>query len=152
MSLNSTTGEDHYWDDSVGVPLPELSSCNINVKVIILRERVGGQNFSGSQLNMEEGVLPSLSAIYDGLQDERCPTLRPIKRANMRRSIVIALATGIGSVLAATVVFYMWRSKRSPTRSVIFWKGSKKSQSLVEEFLQNYGSLAPKRYSYSDIK
>ncbi|PIA33369.1 hypothetical protein AQUCO_04100057v1 [Aquilegia coerulea] len=42
--------------------------------------------------------------------------------------------------------------KQSPSKSIIFWKRSNKAQSLVEEFLKNYGSLAPKRYNYSDIK
>ncbi|KAL5726489.1 hypothetical protein ACHQM5_009530 [Ranunculus cassubicifolius] len=34
----------------------------------------------------------------------------------------------------------------------IFWKRKTKDQRLVEIFFKNYGSMAPERYSYSDIK
>ncbi|KAF5196840.1 Cytochrome p450, partial [Thalictrum thalictroides] len=70
---------------------------------------------------------------------------------NMRKKkLTIGLSVGMGVVLAIILVFCcLWISKDN---SIIFWKRKKKAHKVVEEFLKNYGSLAPTRYHYSDIK
>ncbi|PIA33372.1 hypothetical protein AQUCO_04100060v1 [Aquilegia coerulea] len=60
------------------------------------------------------------------------------------------LFVGIGGVLASILVFCCQRFLKA--NSILFWKRKKKAHGMVEDFLKNYGSLAPKRYSYSDIK
>ncbi|XP_077244661.1 LEAF RUST 10 DISEASE-RESISTANCE LOCUS RECEPTOR-LIKE PROTEIN KINASE-like 2.1 [Tasmannia lanceolata] len=59
------------------------------------------------------------------------------------------LTAGIGSFLLAWILFFL--SSRKKGRNIVH-KGRKSNAHNVEAFLQNYGSLAPQRYSYSDIK
>ncbi|KAF6150580.1 hypothetical protein GIB67_030381 [Kingdonia uniflora] len=44
-----------------------------------------------------------------------------------------------------------WRRKFPSVNSIVFWKKSKNTEK-VEEFLRNNGSVAPKKYHYSDIR
>ncbi|RVW68766.1 Leaf rust 10 disease resistance locus receptor-like protein kinase-like 2.8 [Vitis vinifera] len=37
-------------------------------------------------------------------------------------------------------------------QTFVFWKKESEDDENVEEFIRNYGSLAPKRYNYSDVK
>ncbi|KAF5201556.1 Pr5-like receptor kinase, partial [Thalictrum thalictroides] len=70
--------------------------------------------------------------------------------SNVGKKVQIGLFVGIGGVLASTLVFCCQRFLQA--NSILFWKRKKKAHGVVEEFLKNYGSLAPKRYNYSDIK
>ncbi|KAF5179140.1 Pr5-like receptor kinase, partial [Thalictrum thalictroides] len=60
------------------------------------------------------------------------------------------LVVGIGGVLATALVFCCKRFIKG--NSILFWKRKKKVHRVMEEFLRNYGSLAPTRYNFSDIK
>ncbi|KAL3501762.1 hypothetical protein ACH5RR_036211 [Cinchona calisaya] len=59
-----------------------------------------------------------------------------------------SLATSIGGfVILVTIAFCFWR--RFPFMEI--WMKPKKFQN-IEAFLKNYGSIAPKRYYYSEVK
>ncbi|KAI9192504.1 hypothetical protein LWI28_023845 [Acer negundo] len=66
--------------------------------------------------------------------------------------IIVAVAitaTGIG----VSVILALYYKKRlSSVDSMVFWKKKTKNYRNIEAFLRNFRSLAPKRYSFSDIK
>ncbi|KAL5763491.1 hypothetical protein ACOSP7_019755 [Xanthoceras sorbifolium] len=62
---------------------------------------------------------------------------------------VAITATGISVLIILALCF---RKRLSSVNSTVFWEKKCKDYLNIETFLRNYGSLAPKRYSYSDIK
>ncbi|XP_043694248.1 LEAF RUST 10 DISEASE-RESISTANCE LOCUS RECEPTOR-LIKE PROTEIN KINASE-like 2.4 [Telopea speciosissima] len=72
---------------------------------------------------------------------------------NPKSQLAIAVVSSFMFVvtLVAILVYYL-RRKSSPNGLLPFWKKKTKEIHNLEDFLRNYGSLAPKRYSYSDVK
>ncbi|KAF6134966.1 hypothetical protein GIB67_037493 [Kingdonia uniflora] len=69
------------------------------------------------------------------------------------RNVAIAVGSAAGFcvfLLIISLSIYR-RRKTSSNNSVFFWKSSKQAQK-VEDFLSKCGFLAPKRYTYFDIK
>ena len=62
-----------------------------------------------------------------------------------------ALLFGVCSIMVVAVFIWSLRRKSSSNTWRVFWKKTRNSQN-VEAFLEKYASLAPKRYSYSDVK
>ncbi|GAY47579.1 hypothetical protein CUMW_105480 [Citrus unshiu] len=56
------------------------------------------------------------------------------------------------SAICVILIIIAVKKKVSSDNSVIFWKKKTDNHRNIEAFLRNYGSLAPKRYSYADIK
>ncbi|XP_042503134.1 LEAF RUST 10 DISEASE-RESISTANCE LOCUS RECEPTOR-LIKE PROTEIN KINASE-like 2.1 [Macadamia integrifolia] len=76
---------------------------------------------------------------------------------NWRSKLAIGSSCIVGTTLMTILVHYRWKLSLSGLMS--FWK--KRTRNIqnfegntqnVEAFLRNYGTLAPKRYNYSDIK
>ncbi|KAF6158290.1 hypothetical protein GIB67_001361 [Kingdonia uniflora] len=70
--------------------------------------------------------------------------------AHIRRNVaIIGFAVGFGSILVIIFfcVYQRWKLPLPPSKSMFFWKRSKHAHK-VEEFL----SLAPRRYNYFDFK
>ncbi|KAL5761279.1 hypothetical protein ACOSQ2_020117 [Xanthoceras sorbifolium] len=63
---------------------------------------------------------------------------------------VAATASGIGILII--ILAFCFRKKISSDISMAFWRKKTENYQNIEVFFRNYGSLAPKRYSYSDIK
>ncbi|KAL5830561.1 hypothetical protein ACOSQ3_020029 [Xanthoceras sorbifolium] len=76
--------------------------------------------------------LPSLPAGYDSFS-------------------LIAAITAIGISVLITLAL-CFRKRLSSVNSTVFWEKKCKDYLNIEAFLRNYGSLTPKRYSYSNIK
>ncbi|XP_044490271.1 LEAF RUST 10 DISEASE-RESISTANCE LOCUS RECEPTOR-LIKE PROTEIN KINASE-like 2.1 [Mangifera indica] len=64
--------------------------------------------------------------------------------------IAIAVAA-TGFSISIVLAIYCWR-RLSQHNAIFFWEKKTKDYQNIEAFLRNHGSLAPKRYSYSDIK
>lgn len=65
----------------------------------------------------------------------------------------VALIIGLPvSAICVILIIIAVKKKVSSDNSVIFWKKKTDNHRNIEAFLRNYGSLAPKRYSYADIK
>ncbi|XP_059650612.1 PR5-like receptor kinase, partial [Cornus florida] len=58
----------------------------------------------------------------------------------------------VAVVLVAVILLCCFKRKCSLVTSTIFWNKGRENRQQIELFLKNYGSLAPKRYSYSDVK
>ncbi|KAK3225288.1 hypothetical protein Dsin_005150 [Dipteronia sinensis] len=54
-------------------------------------------------------------------------------------------------IMCIIICIYKWRKNSSTITTVMFWKKTKNDRDL-EAFIRNYGSLAPKRYSFSNVK
>ncbi|CAI9110658.1 OLC1v1010723C1 [Oldenlandia corymbosa var. corymbosa] len=50
------------------------------------------------------------------------------------------------------ILIYCLAKKNSWWEALIHWKSKKRNNQLVQEFIRNYGSIAPKLYTYSEIK
>ncbi|KAI9173826.1 hypothetical protein LWI28_007151 [Acer negundo] len=64
------------------------------------------------------------------------------------------IASAVGGIFMCTsiiICIYKWRKNSSTITTVMFWKKTKNNRDL-EAFIRNYGSLAPKRYSFSNVK
>ncbi|RWR82067.1 LEAF RUST 10 DISEASE-RESISTANCE LOCUS RECEPTOR-LIKE PROTEIN KINASE-like protein 2.4 [Cinnamomum micranthum f. kanehirae] len=58
-----------------------------------------------------------------------------------------------GVILTCCFVFILCLVRKLPSdNSIFFWKKETCDSRNVEAFLENYGSLAPKRYRYSELK
>ncbi|KAK0575036.1 hypothetical protein LWI29_033016 [Acer saccharum] len=67
--------------------------------------------------------------------------------------IQVALAaTSSGVGILIIILVFCFRKKISSDNSMAFWSNQMKNYQNIEAFIRNYGSLAPKRYSYSQIK
>ncbi|KAH9795083.1 hypothetical protein WN944_011645 [Citrus x changshan-huyou] len=65
----------------------------------------------------------------------------------------VALVIGVPvSAICVILIIIAVKKKVSSDNSVIFWKKKTYNYRNIEAFLRNYGSLAPKRYRYADIK
>ncbi|KAA8530592.1 hypothetical protein F0562_005301 [Nyssa sinensis] len=66
----------------------------------------------------------------------------------------IQLATGLASslvplIIVSIIVVYC---RKKSCKATIFWKMETANDQNVEAIIRNYGSLAPKRFHYSDVK
>jgi serine/threonine protein kinase len=59
---------------------------------------------------------------------------------------------GVCSIAVAVVILCYLRRKSALYKLVVFWKKKTKNAEYIEAFLKKCGSLAPKRYNYSDVK
>ncbi|XP_073117557.1 LEAF RUST 10 DISEASE-RESISTANCEUS RECEPTOR-LIKE PROTEIN KINASE-like 2.7 isoform X2 [Elaeis guineensis] len=79
----------------------------------------------------------------------------PAGKSNARRKIAIG---SISAMITAGLLFSCYFFLLAPHRCrnllklVIFWRSKSNNAQNIEEFLGNYGSLAPKRFKYSDLK
>ncbi|XP_043694632.1 PR5-like receptor kinase [Telopea speciosissima] len=58
----------------------------------------------------------------------------------------------ISTVTLVAILLYCLRRKLSSNGLMTFWKKRTRNTQNLEAFLRSFGSLAPKRYSYSDVK
>ena len=64
---------------------------------------------------------------------------------------MVAGASAAG-VLMGLMLLILWYRRRSSGKSMIFWKKGSDINQKIEAILKNCEPLAPKRYSYSDVK
>ncbi|RWR82062.1 LEAF RUST 10 DISEASE-RESISTANCE LOCUS RECEPTOR-LIKE PROTEIN KINASE-like protein 2.1 [Cinnamomum micranthum f. kanehirae] len=68
-----------------------------------------------------------------------------------KTKIIAGAITGV--ILTCCFVFILCLVRKLPSdNSIFFWKKKTRDSHNVEAFLENYGSLAPKRYRYSELK
>lgn len=68
---------------------------------------------------------------------------------------VVAIGISVGLIVitvASIFLCYCIGGKSSLKKVSFFWKEKTRNDHIVEDFIRNYGSLAPKRYNYLDIK
>ncbi|XP_015162750.1 probable receptor-like protein kinase At1g67000 [Solanum tuberosum] len=86
----------------------------------------------------------------DSKNDFFCSKAKAAKR-------YLGLILGIGSFAVFTcigivILLFCFREKILWYKCLRFWESNAQDHQRVEEFLKNYGSYAPNRYNYTDIK
>ncbi|KAM3269621.1 rust resistance kinase Lr10-like precursor [Capsicum chacoense] len=81
----------------------------------------------------------------------KTPTSRNDHRTETKKMI---LGTGSASLFTVglLVLLFCFRNKVLWYKYIRFWGSKVEDHRNIEEFLKNYGSYAPKRYNYTDIK
>ncbi|KAJ4709901.1 Receptor-like protein kinase [Melia azedarach] len=69
-----------------------------------------------------------------------------------RLKLLIGLGASGSGICVLIILAFCFRKRLSSNNTIIFWKKTTENYRNIEDFLRNYGSLAPKRYSYADIK
>ncbi|KAJ9682848.1 hypothetical protein PVL29_018720 [Vitis rotundifolia] len=86
----------------------------------------------------------------NGNSSSTCRNTRSSSGSNVKKKIII-----VGSVLMVLSIMvgcFTIIKCLLPVKTLVFWKKESEDDQNVEEFIRRYGSLAPKRYNYSDIK
>uniref|UniRef100_A0A5B6YRV3 non-specific serine/threonine protein kinase n=1 Tax=Davidia involucrata TaxID=16924 RepID=A0A5B6YRV3_DAVIN len=78
-------------------------------------------------------------------------SLPPHPLGSRSKSLNTEIKVAVGLVIAV-ILFCCFMRKCSSCKSMIFWKKVTENHQKIEAFLKNYGSFAPKRYSYSEVK
>ncbi|GFZ00289.1 receptor serine/threonine kinase-like protein [Actinidia rufa] len=77
---------------------------------------------------------------------------RCIPRGKWNLKAKVATGASAAGVLMGLMLLILWYRRRSSGKSMIFWKKGSDINQKIEAILKNCGPLAPKRYSYSDVK
>ncbi|XP_059639403.1 LEAF RUST 10 DISEASE-RESISTANCE LOCUS RECEPTOR-LIKE PROTEIN KINASE-like 2.1 isoform X1 [Cornus florida] len=155
------------------------TSCEDGIEVSVLKTSLDGL-WNGS-VNLQKALNLGFEVIYntDDFQCAACETSggtcgfnlatrefvcfchdQPHRRTcqdrgnklTMRLKLIIGVVSGgIGMLLMSIIICYT-RSKTYSYRSIIFWRKQINDNRNFEAFIRNYGSLSPKRYSYSEVK
>ncbi|XP_009621096.1 rust resistance kinase Lr10-like [Nicotiana tomentosiformis] len=74
------------------------------------------------------------------------------KRGHLRTSWFIVATGTFFSCIGLLVLLFYFREKILWYKYLKFWESNAEDHQNIETFLMNYGSYAPKRYSYSEVK
>uniref|UniRef100_M1D0D4 Receptor kinase n=1 Tax=Solanum tuberosum TaxID=4113 RepID=M1D0D4_SOLTU len=92
-------------------------------------------------------------------KDAKTPTSSTDQRKettgrNGRNMVELILVTGasLSTVGLLALLLFCFREKKLWYKYLRFWESNAEDHQKVEEFLKNYGSYAPNRYNYTDIK
>ncbi|XVE72082.1 hypothetical protein DITRI_Ditri11bG0010400 [Diplodiscus trichospermus] len=91
----------------------------------------------------------------NGSYPRDCPTSSP--GSNSKQKLIIGLAVGVTSAIAVVCtmcfIFLRFKGKQLSNRLPIsLWQRTMNNNAIVEAFMTEFGSLAPKRYYYADVK
>ncbi|CAL5374260.1 unnamed protein product [Camellia sinensis] len=85
-------------------------------------------------------------------QDQPHPLACDGANRKMRQKLTIgASAAGMGMLLMC-IIICCYRRKLWSKKLIVLWKKKTENDQNLESFIRHYKSLAPKRYSYSDVK
>ncbi|XP_019705059.1 LEAF RUST 10 DISEASE-RESISTANCEUS RECEPTOR-LIKE PROTEIN KINASE-like 2.3 isoform X1 [Elaeis guineensis] len=75
------------------------------------------------------------------------------EKGNLKRKLLIGSAAVTGGLLLACLLsfLYLYQHEKLPN-SIFFWRKKSNNSQNIKAFLEGYGSLAPKKYSYKDVK
>ncbi|XP_072971648.1 LEAF RUST 10 DISEASE-RESISTANCEUS RECEPTOR-LIKE PROTEIN KINASE-like 2.1 [Typha angustifolia] len=82
-----------------------------------------------------------------------CPPGNGDAGVNLRKKIIVGIATGLGSLLVGSIFFSLQRWYYGKKCEVpVMWNKTSENSQTVEDFLERHGSLAPKRYAFSEVR
>ncbi|XP_009588466.2 rust resistance kinase Lr10-like [Nicotiana tomentosiformis] len=81
------------------------------------------------------------------------PHAQGTSKTGQHRRIWFILTTGaVLLTVALLVLLFCFREKIVWCKNIRFWESNPEDHKNIEAFFKNYGSYAPKRYSYSEVK
>ncbi|KAH0671083.1 hypothetical protein KY289_025576, partial [Solanum tuberosum] len=66
--------------------------------------------------------------------------------------LILVTGASLSTVGLSVLLLFCFREKKLWYKYLMFWESNAEDHQKVEEFLKNYGSYAPNRYNYRDIK
>ena len=77
-----------------------------------------------------------------------------LRLSNSMNSLNTGIVAGVATLILVLAMLGCLRIIKCPLacKTLVFWKKESEDDENVEAFIRNYGSLAPKRYNYSDVK
>ncbi|WMV22157.1 hypothetical protein MTR67_015542 [Solanum verrucosum] len=150
FSCNNTGDSSHgFYPDQSFISFwgPKYGSCESNVTVPVLLSAFNQfQDQNKTDFAEPTCLCPDRTySYYCGLEPEQGNN----RHISVKRALGIS-AAGIGIVLICYMIYWFVFKKSSATRLSLPKQG--REHQNVETFLRQYGSLAPKVYSYSDIR
>ncbi|KAF7027389.1 hypothetical protein CFC21_039435 [Triticum aestivum] len=82
----------------------------------------------------------------DGLRPDECGS-----KGTSKKIILIAVTSAAGALLFTCIYVLVWRKKGKRLRFLLCKKTSSNTEKNYEAMIVSYGSLAPKRYMYSEV-
>ncbi|XP_044479911.1 PR5-like receptor kinase [Mangifera indica] len=141
--------------------LPDLLSQCLHIPFSVNKTRQSVEYINLSTYEFALGVHVTQECLSCYKEGGQCQTDREGKfncsvtvrtgdgKLRFKLRIGIAISVTISGILIV-VAFCVYKS--SPYTSMVFWNKKTKSHQNIKEFLRKHGSLAPKRYNYSDVK
>ncbi|XP_077244653.1 LEAF RUST 10 DISEASE-RESISTANCE LOCUS RECEPTOR-LIKE PROTEIN KINASE-like 2.5 isoform X2 [Tasmannia lanceolata] len=86
----------------------------------------------------------------DGTYPRTCPP--GYRNSTMKKKAILGVTIGVGSFLLVCLLFCLSSRWKFSLYKLFFSKMRTKTTCNVEAFIQEYGSLVPQRFSYSDIR
>ncbi|XP_050242242.1 LEAF RUST 10 DISEASE-RESISTANCE LOCUS RECEPTOR-LIKE PROTEIN KINASE-like 2.1 [Quercus robur] len=165
LAISGIIGACNYW---VNVPvLQSAVPTAITYDTVIAAIDSGfmlGWNASDSQCDtcLKAGGLcgsdPTTSTFAchctNGTFASGCSTVstRSSSKLNVGlREIVIGIVAAVLAIIVVCIIICCLRREQL-SKALIFWRAARKNDENVKAFILNYGSFAPKNYSYSEIK
>nr|XP_009767032.1 PREDICTED: probable receptor-like protein kinase At1g67000 [Nicotiana sylvestris] len=71
---------------------------------------------------------------------------------NIKGKVIVAVASFLISCTGILILLFCFRKKIVWNKYIRFWESNAEDHRNIEAFLKNYGSYAPKRYNYSEVK
>ncbi|KAK2635214.1 hypothetical protein Ddye_030006 [Dipteronia dyeriana] len=105
---------------------------------------------SGGKCGFDNSTLHFKCFCPDRPHAWNCTILGTDQGRSIIKVAVAATASGVGILII--ILVFCFRKKNSSDRLLAFWKKKTKNYQNIEAFIRNYGSVAPKKYSYSQIK
>ncbi|KAM4131560.1 hypothetical protein ACJW30_01G184200 [Castanea mollissima] len=149
-SINNTNFINYYIPSSQTL-LTISSICNYRVSVPVLQSAVPTAITydAAGGLFGSDPITTSTFACHctNGTFAFGCST--ESTRSSRMREIIAGIAV---AVLVAVCIIICYLRREQLSKEFIFRKTTRKNDENIKEFISNYGSLAPKQYSYSEIK
>ncbi|KAA8541033.1 hypothetical protein F0562_024996 [Nyssa sinensis] len=170
-----------YVDDSfLNAQLVEFSSCEVGIEVQV--QRTSLDRLANGSLQLQEALKLGFEVSYnadrvscsaceasDGIcgsdstsqqfvcfcrggpnSDRFCGSRSA--NSNMPLKLTIGISAAGMGILLMCIVIFCTRSKTSSYKSLAFWKKKTNGDQNIETLIRQYGSMAVKRYNYSDVK
>ncbi|CAL5372011.1 unnamed protein product [Camellia sinensis] len=155
----------------------EGALCRVSVEVPVLR--VALDELSSKSLSLQEALNQGFEVVYNAenaaclgcedlggicgsdssslefvchCRDHTYPRNCRGASRKMRQKLTIgASAAGMGMLLMC-IIICCYRRKLWSNKLIVLWKKKTENDQNLESFIRHYKALAPKRYSYSDVK
>ncbi|KAH0668652.1 hypothetical protein KY289_023145 [Solanum tuberosum] len=89
-------------------------------------------------------------------EDAKTPTgstdQRIVTTERNKGELILVTGASLSTVGLLVLLLFCFREKKLWYKYLRFWESNAEDHQKVEEFLKNYGSYAPNRYNYTDIK
>ncbi|XP_049350299.1 uncharacterized protein LOC125814891 [Solanum verrucosum] len=121
-----------------------------NLHVLSVVGPIKGNKSQSSSVAPLDSVAPRGATFDTGGGRNRLYTITSRQKQETSPDVVTGASLSTVGLLA--LLLFCFREKKLWYKYIRFWESNAEDHQKVEEFLKNYGSYAPNRYNYTDIK